>query len=70
MKKITYEQAMKRLEEIVKLLENGDLALEESMKLFEEGSKLAEFCTKQLSSAEQKVIELSQVPLGGQKDEL
>ena len=40
-KKQTFEQAMARLEEIVRLLEKGDAPLEESMSLFEEGAKLA-----------------------------
>ena len=44
MKELTYEQAYKRLEEIVEKLENGSVPLEESMKLFEEGTKLANFC--------------------------
>ena len=44
--KLSYEQSVSRLEEIVKLLENGELPLEESMKLFEEGTRLsADFLT-------------------------
>ena len=42
-KDMTYEQAIKRLEEIVAYLEKKDTPLEESMKLFEEGTKLAAF---------------------------
>lgn len=57
--KITYEQAMKRLEEIVSLMEAGDTPLEESMKLFEEGTKLSILCNKHLEDAEQKIIELT-----------
>ena len=55
-KKITYEQAMKRLEEIVSVLEAGKLGLEESLKLFEEGTSLASFCNKTLNDAEQKIV--------------
>jgi len=58
-KEITYEQAVKRLEEIVSRLENKDTPLEESIKLFEEGTKLAAFCGDKLSSAKQKITELS-----------
>lgn len=54
MKELTYEQAYKRLEEIVEKLENGSVPLEESMKLFEEGTKLANFCNSKLNAAEQK----------------
>lgn len=58
MKKLTYEQAYKRLEEIVEKLENGSVPLEESMKLFEEGTKLANFCNSKLNAAEQKFTQL------------
>ena len=58
MKGLTYEQAYKRLEEIVEKLENGSVPLEESMKLFEEGTKLANFCNSKLNAAEQKFTQL------------
>lgn len=58
MKELTYEQAYKRLEEIVDKLENGSVPLEESMKLFEEGTKLANFCNTKLNAAEQKFTQL------------
>lgn len=58
MKELTYEQAYKRLEEIVNKLENGSVPLEESMKLFEEGTKLANFCNSKLNAAEQKFTQL------------
>ena len=38
MKKMTYEQAIKRLEEIVEQLDSGKLSLDESLKLFEESN--------------------------------
>lgn len=66
MAKMTYEQAVKRLEEIVKELENGGKTLDESVKLFEEGAKLADFCNKALKAAEQKITALSEV---GEDDE-
>ncbi len=52
---LTYEQAVKRLEEIVNLLEKNEATLDESMKLFEEGTNLAAFCTKKLDEAKQKI---------------
>lgn len=58
MKELTYEQAYKRLEEIVEKLENGSVPLEESIKLFEEGTKLANFCNSKLNAAEQKFTQL------------
>ena len=58
-KKLNFEAAMARLEEIVGLLGRGDAPLEQSMALFEEGAKLLRECTKQLDEAEQKVTLLT-----------
>ena len=58
-KKLSFEQAMARLDEIVTTLERGDAPLEEAMKLFEEGSKLMRECTALLDAAEQKVTLLT-----------
>ncbi len=58
MAELTYEQAMKRLEEIVAALEKGDLNLDDSLKLFEEGTKMAAFCNKTLDEAELKITKL------------
>ena len=54
-KEITFEEAMARLEEIVKALEDGKAPLDTSLALFEEGVKLVTECKKQLDSAEQRV---------------
>lgn len=61
MSDMTYEAAVKRLQEIVKLLENGGLPLKESVELFEEGAGLAAFCNKELKNAEQKITALEDV---------
>ncbi len=58
-KKLSFEQAMKRLEEIVTALERGEAPLEEALALFEEGSKLLRQCTGMLDKAEQKVTKLT-----------
>lgn len=57
-KKLTFEQQLARLEEIVAALEQGDAPLADSLKLFEEGTKLVTACTKQLDQAEQQVVKL------------
>ena len=54
-KQMHFEEAFKRLEQIVGNLESGDLSLEESMKLFEEGIGLTEDCKSRLEDAEQKI---------------
>ena len=56
--KMTYEQAMARLEEIVTKLDDGSLPLDESIKLFEESTKLASFCNTSLEKAKLKITEL------------
>ncbi len=58
MTELTYEQALKKLEEIVNKLESGSISLDESIKLFEEGTKLADLCNTKLNAAEQKFTEL------------
>lgn len=65
MSEITFESAMKRLDEITSLLESGKMPLADSMKLFEEGTKLADFCNKQLDEAELKIV---QVQKSGDKE--
>lgn len=58
-KKLSFEQSMARLEEIVSLMERGDAPLEQALALFEEGSGLLRECTGQLDQAEQKVTLLT-----------
>ena len=55
-KKVTFEQQLQRLEEIVAALEKGDVQLADSLSLFEEGTKLIAACSKQLDQAEQQVV--------------
>ena len=50
-----FEKNLKRLEEIVHKLEDGELALEESLKLFEEGVGISRQCNQKLSEAEKRV---------------
>ncbi len=70
MEKMTYEQAVARLEEIVKLLESGTASLDNSLQLFEEGTHLAAFCSKTLDAAEQKIRTLSEVQHETEGDEI
>jgi len=50
-----FETALKRLEEIVKKLESGDLTLDTSLELFEEGIGLSRLCHEKLGQAERRV---------------
>ena len=51
----TFEEAMARLEEIVRALDGGTAGLDDSLGLFEEGIALVKLCNAKLEGAEQKV---------------
>ena len=55
MSKENFEESMKKLEEIVIELENGNLNLDESVSKFEEGMKIAKQCNGMLETAEKKI---------------
>jgi len=52
---ISFEQAIKRLEEIVKSLEAGDIEIEKALTLFEEGTRLSRICAKKLAKIEKRI---------------
>jgi len=54
-KELSFEEALKKLEQTVMKMEQGDLNLDENIKFFEEGNKLVKLCTEQLNKAEKKV---------------
>lgn len=57
-KPFVFEDALKRIEEIVNSLEKGEVTLRESMALFEEGTVLIRRCSEELDTAEQQVVQL------------
>lgn len=67
-KNITYEAAIKRLEDIVTTLENGELPIDKSLKLYEEATELSAFCKKYLDEAEGKLTILSENVTAGVDD--
>jgi exodeoxyribonuclease VII small subunit len=54
----SYEKSLQRLEEIVKILEEGGQPLEKTVELFTEGTALISACSKYLDDAEQKITQL------------
>ena len=52
---LTYEEAFERLQEIVKLLEEGKVSLDDSIKYYEQGIFLKNHCEKKLKDAEMKI---------------
>ena len=66
----TFEQSMQRLEQIVRAMERGDVALEESLKLFQEGTELVRSCSKLLEEAELQVKKIMMAPDGSPMEEV
>lgn len=62
--KPTFEENMQRLEQIVRTMEKGEVALEESLKLFQEGTELVRTCGKLLDEAELQVKKIATNPDG------
>ncbi len=57
-KKQTFENALERLNEIMKMLEEDNLPLDQMMTIFEEGMVLSKFCKAQLQDAEERISTL------------
>ncbi len=66
---LSFEAAMTRLEETVRLLESGNVPLDESLALFEEGIALVKLCNGKLDAAEQKVVKLKTLGDGNAVEE-
>lgn len=65
----SFEQNMARLEQIVRAMERGDVALEESLKLFQEGTELVRSCSKLLDDAQLQVKKIMTAPDGSPVEE-
>lgn len=63
-KELTFEQAMERLEQIVRTMERGDVPLEESLKLFQEGTKLVNTCAGLLETAKMEIEKVAKADDG------
>ena len=55
----TFEENMQRLEQIVRAMERGDIALEASLEMFQEGAALVRSCEKLLDDAELQVKKIA-----------
>ena len=58
-KELKFEEGLKKLEELVTQLDDGDLSLEESISYYEIGIKLKSHCEKLLKTAELKILKVS-----------
>ena len=66
---VSFEQDLKRLEEIVETLEAGNIALEDSIKIYQEGITLSKLCSGMLEEAEGKVMAIMNRSSGEQMEE-
>ncbi|MEQ9316541.1 MAG: exodeoxyribonuclease VII small subunit [Henriciella sp.] len=62
--KLSFEEALKELEDIVRRLEGGDVELEKSIEIYERGAKLKAHCEARLKAAELKIEQIVQGPDG------
>lgn len=65
----SFESNMQRLEQIVRALERGDVALDESLKLFQEGTELVRSCNALLENAQLRVKKIMTAPDGSPVEE-
>ena len=66
----TFEESMQRLEQIVRIMERGDVPLEESLKMFQEGTELVRSCGKLLENAQLQVKMIMTAPDGSPVEEV
>jgi exodeoxyribonuclease VII small subunit len=56
---MSFEEAIRELEQVVSALDRGDVALEESIRLYERGAALKARCEAKLKEAEEKVAQIT-----------
>ncbi|MGZ8255855.1 MAG: exodeoxyribonuclease VII small subunit [Burkholderiaceae bacterium] len=55
---LSFEQAMEELDQLVRKMETGELALDESIAAYRRGAELARYCQGRLANAEQEIRQL------------
>ncbi len=65
---LSFDAALKQLEDRVRDLERGDVPLERALALYEEGVKLVRTCHEKLDAADKRIVELSGEPSGTRPD--
>ena len=61
---LSFEAALARLEEIVRLLERGEVPLDKSIELYQEGDRLKRHCEARLKSAQARIERIALGPDG------
>lgn len=62
---LSFEDALRALETIVRQLESGDVPLEDSITLYEKGEKLRQYCQKRLDAAQARIERIVAGPDSG-----
>lgn len=62
---LTFEEAMKELEALVKRMESGEPTLDESIALFQRGVELSRLCAAKLDEIEKRIVQLVETKDGG-----
>jgi exodeoxyribonuclease VII small subunit len=57
-KKVSFEEAMQQLEDIVEQLEEGDVPLEEAISIYKKGMELSKLCHDKLRNVEEQLTEI------------
>jgi exodeoxyribonuclease VII small subunit len=57
--RLSFEDALKRLEEIVRLLEKGEAPLDQSIELYQEGDRLKRHCEARLKAAQARIEQIA-----------
>lgn len=68
-KSLTFEEAMKELDEIISFLERGDCPLEKAIEYYTKGSELRKFCEKKLNDAREKIEKIDQKHISDKSSE-
>ncbi|MEB3415050.1 exodeoxyribonuclease VII small subunit [Alteriqipengyuania sp. WL0013] len=61
---MSFEDALRALENVVRQLEGGEVPLEQSIDLYERGEKLREHCQKRLDAAQARIEKIVAGPDG------
>ena len=57
-KELSFESAMEQLEQIVEMLEEGDVSLEEAINIYKRGMDLSKICHEKLQSAQEQLVQI------------
>lgn len=61
---LTFEEALRALEDVVRRLESGEVPLDDSIDLYEQGEKLRQHCQARLDAAQARIEKIVADPEG------